>query len=317
MGSLCYPLNGHKIAVVGAGPAGLTCAHYLARLGYLVDIFDKADKPGGMMVGAIPAERLPEEVLIREIDMLSIKGMNFNYGKELGKDISVKDLKNDYDALFLAPGLWAGRKIKISGIKKAKVSDALSFLNKSRVKGKVKVGSRVLVIGGGSVASDAALVAQAAGAKETTVVCLESEQEMPCLPSERKEMMEKGINIENCWGPDEITSKTKMTFKSCTAVFDDQGQFSPVFDEAKTREFEFDEIIIAVGQTMEATLSKELKKAFGKEEMLPVNEETNEVKGHAGIFAGGDIIRGAGTVVEAVGDGRRAAQAIDSRVIRR
>jgi len=140
---------------------------------------------------------------------------------------------------------------------------------------------------------------------------------MPCLAGERKEMMEKGIKIENGWGPKEITSKTKMTVKSCTAVFDDQGQFSPVFDEAKTREIEFDEIIIAVGQTIESTLAKELKKAFGQEGILPVNEKTNEVKGHSGIYAGGDIIRGAGTVVEAVGDGRRAAQAIDRNVIRR
>ncbi len=311
------PHNGHKVAVVGAGPAGLTCAHYLARLGYRIDILDKSDKPGGMMIGVIPAERMPEEVLNREIDMLTLSGMNFEYGKELGKNVSVEDLKNDYKAVFLAPGLWAGRQLKIPGIKQAKVTDALSFLNKSRTKGKVKVGNRVLVIGGGSVASDVALAAQAAGAKETTVVCLESGQEMPCLPSEHSEMVEKGIKIENCWGPKEIISKTKMTFISCTAVFDAQGKFAPAFDETKTREFEFDEVIIAVGQTMETALAKGLKQAFGKEGLLEVDEETNAVIGHPGIFAGGDIVRGAGTVVEAIGDGRRAAQAIDNTVIRR
>jgi NADPH-dependent glutamate synthase beta subunit-like oxidoreductase len=270
-----------------------------------------------MMIGAIPSERMPEDVLTREIDMLTVSGMNFQYGKELGKDVSVMGLKDDYDAIFLAPGLWASRSLEIPGMQQAKVSDGLSFLNAVRTEGKVKVGNRVLVIGGGSVASDVALVAQAAGAQETTVVCLESEREMPCLLSERNEMIKRGIRIENSWGPREVLSKTKMVFMSCTAVFGAQGEFAPTFDEAKTREFEFDEVIIAVGQTMETTLATGLKQAFGKDGFLEVNEETNEVMGHPGIFAGGDIIRGAGTVVEAVGDGRRAAKAIDRTVIRR
>ncbi len=131
------PPNGHAVAVVGAGPAGLTCAHYLARLGYRVDILDKSDRPGGMMIGAIPSGRMPEDVLTREIDMLKLTGMNFQYGKELGKNVSVEGLKSDYDAVFLAPGLWAGRLLKIPGMKQGKVTDALSFLTKSRTKGKI------------------------------------------------------------------------------------------------------------------------------------------------------------------------------------
>jgi len=311
------PHNGHRVAVVGAGPAGLTCAHYLARLGYRVDIFDKSDRPGGMMIGAIPAGRLPEQVLRREIEMLTVPGMQFHYGKELGTHLSVDGLRNDYDAVFLAPGLWAGRTLQVPGMQRAKVTDALRFLTQARTKGGVQVGRRVLVIGGGSVAADAARVAHAAGARETTVVCLESEQEMPCLPRERHEMLENGIRIAAGWGPKEITSKTRMVCRACTAVLDDQGRFAPAFDEATTRAFAFDEILLAIGQTTEPPLAAGLKEAFGKEGLPAVHAETREVTGHPGVFAGGDITRGAGTVVEAVGDGRRAAQAIDRSIVRR
>ena len=137
---------------------------------------------------------------------------------------------------------------------------------------------------------------------------------MPCLQSELVEMKEQGIRIENGWGPKAVASESKLAFVRCTSVFDKSGAFRPVYDESKTMELGFDQVILAVGQRTEPALAKYLKKEFGTEDGLNVDPETMRVVGRSGVFAGGDIVRGAGTVVEAVGDGRRAAMAIDELV---
>jgi NADPH-dependent glutamate synthase beta subunit-like oxidoreductase len=306
--------NGRKVAVVGAGPAGLTCGHYLARLGYQVDIMDKAKGPGGMLTHAVPDFRLPDEIVEREIDGLSLPGMSFRFGKALGKDFTVADLEEDYHAVFLAPGLWSGRKLDIPGLEPSKMTDGLSFLQFCRRNGKGKVGKNVVVIGGGSVASDAAVSAKRSGAKEVTLVCLEGPEEMPCLKSEVAEMKNHGIKIENGWGPKAAPSKSRLTFVRCTSVFDASGQFCPSFDDSNTKELDLDQVILAVGQRAEPALAKYLKKEFGTDDGLEVDPHTMQVVGRRGVFAGGDIVRGAGTVAEAVGDGRRAAVAIDEQV---
>jgi NADPH-dependent glutamate synthase beta subunit-like oxidoreductase len=150
------------------------------------------------------------------------------------------------------------------------------------------------------------------GAKKVTLVCLEGSDEMPCLNSEIVEMKNHGIEIENGWGPKAAASKSKLSFVRCTSVFDDNGQFRPTFDDSQTKELDFDQLILAVGQRTEPALAKYLKKEFGTEDGLEVEPQTMEVVGRSGVFAGGDIVRGAGTVVEAVGDGRCAAMAIDA-----
>ncbi len=304
--------NGPKVAVVGAGPAGLTCAHYLARLGYRVDMMDKASRPGGMLNHAIPAFRLGDDVVEREIEGLTVPGMRFHGGKALGEDFSVEDLEGDYQAVFLAPGLWSGQQLEIAGANKAETTDALGFLKDCRTSQTARVGKKVLVIGGGSVASDAALSAKHFGAAEVTLICLEAPEEMPCLEIEIDEMKRRAIRIENGWGPKEFASGSKMSFRSCTAVFDDQGQFQPVFNESKTMEIDFDEVIVAVGQRTEPGLAGYLEKAFGRGDRLEVDPESMQVVDRESVFAGGDIVRGAGTVVEAVADGRRAAVGIDA-----
>jgi carotene isomerase len=300
-----------KVAVVGAGPAGLTCAHYLARLGYRVDMRDKASRPGGMLNHAIPAFRLGGDVVEREIEGLTVPGMRFHGNTALGEDFTVEDLEGRYRAVFLAPGLWSGQKLKIAGAEAGEATDALAFLKDCRVSGGAKVGSQVLVIGGGSVASDAALSARHFGAAEVTLICLEGKEEMPCLESEIDQMRRSGIRIENGWGPKEFVSGSKMSFLGCTAVFDEDGRFRPVYDETKTLEVDFDQVILAVGQRTEPLLGGYLEKAFGRGDRLEVEWETMRVVGRERIFAGGDIVRGAGTVVEAVADGRRAAMGID------
>jgi len=310
------PPNGKRIAVIGAGPAGLSAAHYLARMGYGVDILDKAGKPGGVLSHAVPVFRLPEGVVQREIKGLTLPGMNFQYDKALGRDFTLGDLQGAYTAVFLAPGLGKGRALDLPGGRKARQTDALSFLNTCRAKGKVKVEKRVVVIGGGSVAADAARVARKAGAGSVVLVCLEKADEMPCLPAEQEELKALGIGIENGWGPKEFVSESRLSLVGCTSVFDDAGRFKPAFDEQQTMEVALDQVIVAIGQTLEPSLADCLKRDLGADGHLPVDKETLEVQGHPGIYAGGDIIRGAGTVVEAVADGRRAARAMD-RAIKR
>jgi len=167
----------------------------------------------------------------------------------------------------------------------------------------------VLVIGGGSVAMDAAETAKKAGAKKITLVCLENETEMPCLKTESAACKDEGIEIINCWGPKEFKNANTLTFISCTKVYDEKGKFCPEFKESETLDINFDQIIFAVGQTIEAALGSYFEKEFGSKS-LKVDENTLLISGQKKIYAGGDIIRGAGTVVQSVADGRRAAMAI-------
>jgi len=306
--------NGYRVAVVGAGPAGLSCAYFLGRLGYQVDVYEKADGPGGMVGRAVPTFRLPTEVVEREIKGLTLPSISYKYNMALGDDVTVKGLMNDYKAAFLAPGLWAGRRLELPGLDGAMVTDALGFLVESRKNGGVRVKDRVLVIGGGSVASDVAIMAQNQGAKKVSIVCLESADEMPCLRSEVDDMKQKGIEFYNGWGPKEAVQGSRMQFVACTRVFDDQGRFAPSFEESKPMELDFDQIILAVGQSVESGLASYLKEEFMTDGLLDVEAETLQVKGRPGLYAGGDIIRGAGTIVEAVADGRRAAGAIDEKL---
>ncbi len=305
------PIKGVRIAIVGAGPAGLSCAHFLVRLGYQVDILEMSQAPGGIMAKAIPAFRLSDEIVERELRGINLPGMNLIYNQTFGTDFTVKDLEKDYEAIFLAPGLWSGRKLKVPGPKKPKEIDALSFLTSYRKKGKTTVGKKVLIIGGGSVAADAALAAKDLGAAKVTLVCLENKKEMPALSDEIAELDKQGIEIHNGWGPKAFISSTKMSFLKCKSIFDKKGCFRPSFDEAKSIELPLDQLIWAVGQSVEPKLAKYLKKEFGQEGLLEVTMETMQVKNRDKIFAGGDLVRGAGTVVEAVADGRRAAMAID------
>jgi carotene isomerase len=299
-----------KIAIIGAGPAGLSCAYFLARLGYQVEIFEKDDKVGGMLSQVIPTARLPSDVLQRDLTgTTSFSNIKINYGKELGSNISIADLKSNYDAIFIAIGLNSGSSLDISGSKNVKMDNALHFLQEVKSKNKSTIGSRVLVIGGGSVAVDAADAAKLLGAKEITLVCLENESEMPCLKSEMKELLKNGINVFNCWGPTKFLNTNKLEFRKCTSVFDKKGKFCPNYDESDLMTLEFDDIIMAVGQTLDSKMKDYLTKEFGTPK-ISVEENSNCVKGQQNIFAGGDIIRGAGMVVQAVGDGRKSAKEI-------
>jgi phytoene dehydrogenase-like protein len=304
------PLHVRTIAVVGGGPAGLTCAHYLARLGYQVDIYEQRQKPGGMISHAIPDFRLPNEVVQRELDGMMLPNMRFKFGRSLGKEILIGNLLSSSEAVFLAPGLGSGRILNLPGREDAEIVDALSLLGAFREQGRAQVKNRVLVIGGGSVAADAALTARKSGAARVTLVCLEKPEEMPALPGEVTELKKQGVEINYCWGPRSFLTANKLSFVACRSVFDSEGKFCPVYDESQSTEIEFDQVVMAVGQAVEPGLAAYLKEEFGGSGRLEVDEATQEVKGRPGVYAGGDIVRGAGTVVQAVADGRRAARAI-------
>lgn len=300
-----------KIAVIGAGPAGISCAHFLARIGYTVDVFEKFSDAGGMLTHIIPEFRLPKDSIEREFKGLFLPGINFHFGTELGKDVTIDQLLTTHNALFLAPGLWSGRKFEIPGIEMVDHIDALSLLKSFRETGTCKLKDNVLIIGGGSVATDVAMTAKKCSAKKIIIVCLEKETEMPALQSEVQELKSQGVKISNGWGPKAFLSKKKLSCKCCTSVFDKQGHFNPAFDESKSLELEFDQVIIAIGQSVESNLASYLEKEFGSAK-ISVNNETQLVAGKSNIYAGGDITRGAGTVVQAVADGRRAAMAINA-----
>jgi len=304
--------NGKKIAIVGAGPAGLSCTYYLTQLGYNVDLFEKEEKVGGTITAVIPKFRLPEEVLDREFsEIISSPSVNMKYNSELGEDVTLESLKENYDSIFIGVGLGKGRTLDIPGIDKTDAIDALTFLKNFRNDSLGKVEGKILVIGGGSVAADAAMVAKKSGADKVTMVCLESEDEMPCLKSELDELQHEGIEICNSFGPKEFQTGKKNTLvcKSCTSVFDKDGAFCPAYDESKTQKINFDKVILAVGQQVPTKLSEYLEKEIGTKR-ISVDDETKLIANQTKIYAGGDIIRGAGTIVEAVADGRKAATAI-------
>ena len=305
--------NGKKVAIIGAGPAGISCAHFLARLGYKITIYEKKERPGGMLSYVIPDFRLPREIIQNEFNGIALSPINFQFGKELGRDVSIKELLERYDSIFLAPGLWKGRILDLPGLDKSQVIDALSLIRKYNEEGKVKIKDNVLIIGGGSVAADAAAVLKKLGIKKIKLICLESEEEMPMLEHELEELKEMGVELIHSWGPKEV-SKGKLTCIQCKSVFDDFGAFCPEFDESILKEIEFNQIVMAIGQTVEDSLANYLKSEFGTIQ-IKVAPNTQLIEGKDKIYAGGDIIRGAGTVVQAVGDAKRAAMAIHLKLM--
>jgi len=305
--------NGKMIAIIGAGPAGLSCAHFLARLGYKIDVYEKRDKPGGMMSYVIPSFRLPRDVIEREFNGVILDPISFKFGKEFGKEVKLEELQKSYDSVFLAPGLWKGRVLEIPGLSEDQVIDALTLIDDYNAKKDIKLKQNILIIGGGSVAADAANVLNKLDVKNTKLICLESEEEMPMLDHELEELKEMGVETLNSWGPKEVKDG-KLSCIQCTSVFDEGGDFCPEFDPAVLKEIEFDQIVMAVGQTVESSLATYLKEEFGTIK-LSVDSQTQLIKNKERIYAGGDLVRGAGTVVQSVADGRRAAEAIHNKLI--
>jgi NADH-quinone oxidoreductase subunit F len=307
-----------QVAVVGAGPAGLTCAYFLAKMGYKVTVFESQSVPGGMLGITVPEFRLPRRIIDQEVAYIQSCGVEIRYHSPIDAAHTVNDLKAEgYDAVFIAAGAQASKRIGIPGEEEGLegLYYGLEFL--SQVKGgrEIQLRGKVLIIGGGNVAIDVARTALRVGAEDVQIFCLEPRDEMPAWEKEVGEALEEGIVVNPSWGPKRIVHEDKkitgIEFVRCVSVFDDEGQFNPAFDEETTQVVETDQAIISVGQAPDMSfLSKDSQLERALWGSLVVDENTLSTN-IPGIFAGGDFTTGPTYVIRAIASGRRAALAID------
>ena len=302
-----------KVAIVGGGAAGLSAAYYLAKEGYQTTVFEKLPVIGGMMAVGIPKYRLPEDILAADIMAIQGMGVEIKTGVAFGEDITLDGLRREgYKALFLATGLHLSLALPIEE-ELPGVLKGIEFLRDVAFGNRVGVGKKLIVIGGGNVAIDAALTAKRLGAQDISIVCLEKREEMPAWDYEIEEALEEGVTIINSLGPKRFLRKngklSGIEFKRCTAVFDEKGIFSPQYCESDLTTMEAETAIIAIGQTSDLP--------FAKKEGIPITvagrleADTITLQTQIDwIFAGGDAFYGPKTVVEAVASGKRAAESI-------
>jgi heterodisulfide reductase subunit A-like polyferredoxin len=308
-----------RVAVVGAGPSGLTCAYDLVKHGYPVTIFEASSTPGGQLQWAIPGYRLSKEVLAADVQDIVDMGIELKLNTPINDKFSIADLKaQGYKAVYLAIGAQKSRSLPIPGADTPGVLLALDFLRDANLKKEVRLGRRVVVIGGGNVAMDVARTARRLGAAEVKAVCLESAREMPSHPWEVEDAREEGVEIKNSWGPTEIMLKdgkvSGVGFQKCISVFDGAGKFSPKFDESIKTIIDCDTVIIAIGQATDLSLlapDTKIKNSRGGFIIVdPVTLATDE----DGVFAGGDGVTGPKSAVEAIKHGHEAAISIERRL---
>ncbi len=304
-----------KVAIIGSGPAGLTTAYYLLQEGYQVTIFEKLPEPGGMMRVGIPEYRLPRDILAGEIQVIEKMGAEIKCGVTFGKDITLDSLKKDgYSAVYMAIGLHGGRNLGVENEDAEGVLQGVDFLRDAAMGKKVEIGKDVIVVGGGNVAIDVALTAKRLGAENVTLICLERREEMPAWEHEIEEALEGEIKIVNSFGPKNFFIDTNkkvsgIEFKTCTAVFDEEGRFSPQYDEDVCQPFFGDTIIISIGQSTNLEGIKEQGIAVSRPGGLEADPVTFQTP-IEWVFAGGDAYYGPKSVVDAVWCGKEAAESI-------
>jgi NADPH-dependent glutamate synthase beta subunit-like oxidoreductase/NAD-dependent dihydropyrimidine dehydrogenase PreA subunit len=331
-----------RVAIVGAGVCGLTCAHDLALLGYTVEVFESAPVPGGMLYLGIPHFRLPREIIKMEVDSILSLGVKLHTRVTIGRDISFADLRAKFDSVLLSTGLNKGRELSIPGAHLSGVFNGIDFLINVNLGFEIELGKRVAVVGGGNVAIDVArsavrLVQEAAdlaaldgdgthlqpafdaarmalrsGAEQVVMVSLESRAQMPAWKGEVEEAEHEGIAVDNSWGPKEIVGEngvvTGLKVRRCVSVFDENGRFNPAFsDEEKIIPCE--SVILAIGQQADLSyIGSQDGVQITPRGILKINEDLSTTA--PGVFAGGDVAFGPRILVEAVANGHRAARSI-------
>jgi NADH-quinone oxidoreductase subunit F len=305
-----------KIAVIGAGPAGLSCAYFLARLGYRPKIFESEPRPGGMLVQAIPAYRLPREIVAREVRMIEHMGVEVLTGMELGKNVTLKSLRAEgYDAVFLGVGAPAGVGLGMPGADAEGITDALSFLRTYNLRGSVPVGKNVVVIGGGNSAIDAARTALRLGAESVTVVYRRSREAMPAYEEEIEEAEHEGVTLKLLTAPVEVVLEGKRVAGiKCVPMrlgeFDRSGRRRPE-EGGDAFIIRADHVLVAIGQTLDLQkISNSMQLESRNQAFIAINPVTGQTS-EKWIFSGGDAVTGPSSVVEAVAAGERAAVGID------
>ena len=308
-----------KVAIIGAGPAGLSCAYFLARLGYRPEVFEAESRPGGMPVQTIPAYRLPREILSLEVRMIERMGVHITTNRRLGRDFTLEGLRSQgYEAVYLAVGAPLGQHLGVPGEEAAGVEDAIRFLRDYNIRGSVPVGQQVVVIGGGNAAIDTARTAIRLGADSVTVLYRRTREEMPAYAEEIEEAENEGVKIRVLTAPMEILSwEGLVTGVSCQAMalgeFDRSGRRRPTALPELPFVIQADQVITAIGQRLNATqLLGDLKVPLTREGFIAADPHTGRTN-LDWLFSGGDAVSGPASVVEAVAAGERAAVAMDAR----
>ena len=301
-----------KIAIIGAGPAGLSCAYYLALTGYKPTIFEKNEEPGGMLRYGIPSYKLEKDLLAAEIDVIRELGVEIRCGVEIGKDITIEELREQgYKGFYVAIGCQRGRKPGITGENAKGTYAAVDFLREAGAKESFALEGDVVVVGGGNVAIDAARISSRCVDAKISMFCLEQREHMPASKEEIAEALEEGIELNCGWGPKEVLEEngkvTGVVFKKCTRVLDEQGRFSPEYDEEQTVTIPCKHVIFSVGQAIEwGNMLDNLdlkRRSNGGALANKLTYQTSEPD----IFVGGDVYTGPKFAIDAIAAGREGA----------
>lgn len=308
-----------KIAIIGGGPAGLSAAYYLAVMGFTPTVFEKNAKVGGMMMYGIPAYKLEKDVIESEIDILRELGVEFKTNCEVGKDVTIEELKKQgYKAFYIAIGCQGGRRPGVANDTAKGTDIAVSYLREALDK-QVSFNGDVVVVGGGNVAVDCARTAHRLNAKSVKMFSLEDRDHMPASNEEIKETLEEGIEVNNSWGPKELKvdangNVKSIVFKKCVSVFDENGKFAPKYDENEVMEVPADKVIFAIGQAIEwGKLLEGSKVTFWRGNYPLADKETYQTADDD-IFVGGDVFTGPSFVINAIAAGHKVADALARHV---
>lgn len=306
---------GNKVAIIGAGPAGLACAYYLAIDGYDITVFEKQEKLGGMLMLGIPSFRLEKDVVSAEIQVLSDMGVSFQTGIEVGVDITIDELrKQGYEAFYLAIGAQGGRSLGIESEHAHGVLSGIDFLREVNLSHPINLSGNVIVIGGGNVAIDVARTATRQGSSSVQLFCLENRQEMPALEDEIEEAENDLVVFHNSWGPKRILEEngrvTGVEFMRCTSVFNAEHHFAPTYDENDTIQIPADYVLLSIGQSIVwGSLLDNSNVSLGRGNIALADNFTWQTS-QPDIFVGGDCATGPKFAINAIAAGKEGAISI-------
>ena len=301
-----------KIAIIGGGPAGLSCAYYLAEKGYRPTVFEKEKQPGGMLMHGIPEFRLEKDVIEAEINVLRALGVEFHCGVEVGRDVTIPELREQgYKGFYVAIGLQSGGKLGVPGEDAEGVKAGIELMREVNLEGKKELSGRVVVIGGGNIGADVARTALRCGAEKVSLYCLEDYDSMPMGVEDRTECEEDGIEIHAGWGQTEILAEngkcSGIRFRKCLSVRNAEGRFAPTFDDNTTEEVPCDMVLYCIGQKVDwkgllTGTAVELN-PNGTAKADPVTYQTAEPD----LFVGGDVYTGQKFAIDAIAAGKQGA----------